>query len=543
MFVISTVVTLLFDIPMQEIKSVIMECTDESVKTPSEDVGRVKREESTAVGDGAGARVSKEKLPAQNNSASQLGKRRGESPESWSSEEQEEKRRSLIRRDDAYDDLHTWDYSKGSERRLTKESEYSERRRSSGSRRSADPEDLRRHYQHQMDESYQRDKGLRPKSAERSRESPFKDQRGMGLLHGRQAEPSVDDEDGGPLHTISMTGYGRRKPEEPRVSDEDDWEEELRIRRRKLAEKLQQQDKSSIEEQEEWDSVRRRSSAEGKIALLKEPTDFDSMNNWTVTKGLRVSHLGSSQEPSEAEDDSEYLLRRKKYRDNVVPFRENASQSEDENSYSLSNRRSSLSQPTSLDEEDEPYDAGLTKRQSLQNLTKLSDDEFRWGSARKEQPSDSNNIPTINVPDSTSTTLFKRESIVKSQASEEDPEYLLPERPKLMQQEEEHPFKKAWHLQKSRSEEDGGAGYIVKDPKQYKESDKARDQASTSDPESPSQTFDNNAHSNGKVGDVALITTDEEKDSSPFNFPSEEEHFEQIKERRQSDSDEQHDDF
>jgi hypothetical protein len=51
----------------------------------------------------------------------------------------------------------------------------------------------------------------------------------------------------------------------------------------------------------------------------------------------------------------------------------------------------------------------------------------------------------------------------QSQASEEDPEYLIPERPKLVEQEQEHPLKKAWQMQKSRSEEEGPAGFVIKE--------------------------------------------------------------------------------
>lgn len=40
---------------------------------------------------------------------------------------------------------------------------------------------------------------------------------------------------------------------------------------------------------------------------------------------------------------------------------------------------------------------------------------------------------------------------------------MIPERPKLVEQEQEHPFKKAWQLQKSRSEEEGPATFVVKD--------------------------------------------------------------------------------
>ncbi|KOX77155.1 Nose resistant to fluoxetine protein 6 [Melipona quadrifasciata] len=180
-----------------------------------------------------------------------------------------------------------------------------------------------------------------------------------------------------------------RRQAEASVSDEEDWESELRIRRKQFMEKLATRDSSS--EQGSLTSLR-RSSAEGKLALLKDPTADDNMDSWT--------------------------------------------------SYNFVLTKDS-------------------KRISLQDLSRLSQEdsdlaESGWNVIRREGE---------NVPRS-SSGLYKRESIVKSQASEEDPEYLLPERPKLVQQEREHPFKKAWQMQKSRSEEDA---YAIKESKESKE--------------------------------------------------------------------------
>ncbi|KAK1137956.1 hypothetical protein K0M31_002448 [Melipona bicolor] len=254
-----------------------------------------------------------------------------------------------------------------------------------------------------------------------------------------------------------------RRQAEASVSDEEDWESELRIRRKQFMEKLATRDSSS--EQGSLTSLR-RSSAEGKLALLKDPTADDNMDSWTVSVGSRgLAQLGSSQERSEPED--EYSRQRREYREQAPPPREDT-QSEEEVIWDASRRRSytSSSQMTSLEEDDdvESYNFVLTKdskRISLQDLSRLSQEdsdlaESGWNVIRREGE---------NVPRS-SSGLYKRESIVKSQASEEDPEYLLPERPKLVQQEREHPFKKAWQMQKSRSEEDA---YAIKESKESKE--------------------------------------------------------------------------
>lgn len=264
---------------------------------------------------------------------------------------------------------------------------------------------------------------------------------------------------------------------EAKTSDEEEGESELRIRRKQFMEKLISQGEPLGEEEDEADvePLKRRSSAEGRIAMLKDDlSGEDNMDSWTVSVGPRLASLVSSQVPSELEDDGIYM-RRREYREQGPPSREE-SQSEEESSQDTSRRQSytSGSQKTSLEEEDDmnSYNFVLTegsKRESLQDLSRLSQEELAdsgWNVVKKE------GTDLLVKP---STGLFKRESIIKSQASEEDPEYLLPERPKLVQQEREHPFKKAWQLQKSRSEEDGSSAYVIKDPKEQETETKSKE--------------------------------------------------------------------
>ncbi|KAG5330489.1 NRF6 protein, partial [Acromyrmex heyeri] len=262
---------------------------------------------------------------------------------------------------------------------------------------------------------------------------------------------------------------------ETKTSDEEEWEHELRIRKKQFMEKLATQQRESLVEESEISAepLKRRSSAEGRIALLKDDiSGEDNMDSWTVSVGPQIALLGSSQEPSEPEEDGTYL-RRREYREQGPPSREE-SLSEEESSQDTSRRQSytSDSQKTSLEEEDNVnnYNFILTKgskRESLQDLSQLSQEDLAsagWNVVKKEGD--------LSVKP---TGLFKRESIVKSQASEEDPEYLLPERPKLVQQEREHPFKKAWQMQKSRSEEEGSSAYIIKDSKEQQSETKAKE--------------------------------------------------------------------
>lgn len=277
------------------------------------------------------------------------------------------------------------------------------------------------------------------------------------------------------------SAQGRTKParvssSEAKTSDEEEWEHELRIRRKQFMEKLiAHQRESLVEGENEGDvePLKRRSSAEGRIALLRDDiSGEDNMDSWTVSVGPRIMLLGSSQEPSEPEEEGIYM-RRKEYREQGPPSREE-SLSEEETSQDTSRRQSytSGSQKTSLEEEDDVnnYNFILTKgskRESLQDLSQLSQEDLAsagWNIVKKE--GDHSLKPT---------GLFKRESIVKSQASEEDPEYLLPERPKLVQQEREHPFKKAWQMQKSKSEEEGSSAYIIKDSKEQQAETKVKE--------------------------------------------------------------------
>lgn len=278
--------------------------------------------------------------------------------------------------------------------------------------------------------------------------------------------------------SIRGTQLERVPSSETKTSDEEDWEHELRIRRKQFMEQLVAQKRESLSEERsepEAEPLKRRSSAEGRIALLSDDVPGeDNMNSWTVSVGARIDLLGSSQEPSEPEDDGIYM-RRREYREQGPPSRE-ASLSEEESSQDTSRRQSytSGSQKTSLEEEDDANNHNFvltkeSKRESLQDLSKLSQEELTsagWNVVKKDDD------PSTK---STSTGLFKRESIVKSQASEEDPEYLLPERPKLVQQEREHPFKKAWQMQKSRSEEEGSSAYAIKDPKEPSEAKQTKE--------------------------------------------------------------------
>lgn len=231
-----------------------------------------------------------------------------------------------------------------------------------------------------------------------------------------------------------------------------------------------------FEDEEDLSSPRRRSSAEGKIALLKEPSSDDNMDSWTVSVGSHAAaHLGSSQERSEEADEEEdvaYTSRRREYREQAPPPREGEG--------GMRASYASSSEVTSVEEDSDVagYNFVLTKdsrKKSLQDLSKLSRDdsdltESGWNVVRQDSGE--------GLARSSSTGLYKRESIIRSQASEEDPEYLVVERPKLVQQEREHPFKKAWQMQKSRSEEDGSAAYTIKEPKEQQsktETAKSRD--------------------------------------------------------------------
>ena len=360
----------------------------------------------------------------------------------------------------------------------------------------------------------------------------------------------------------------RRRTLVPRVSDEEDWEQELRLRRRNFIERLASEERESKNSEEgnidSWTSVRRRSSAEGKIALLKDPTGSNVMDSWTVSRGPRVSLLGSSQD---TEDDNSYALSQKEYRE----MRRESSLKEDERSEEDSSmgrsRRHSFtsgSQVTSVEEEDEIANNDFvlkkdSKMITVMDLSKLSQEEQESeGISGDWKHFNDNEGIDDGQPKMATLKLFKRESIVKSQASEEDPEYMLPERPKLMEQEQDHPFKKAWQLQKSRSEEDGPSAYALKevktqnDPARIRVKDKEnkhnKNKENSEQSSSGEQAISECSVDNDDDVNVTTVSpsgsedvedsrsgskSEVEMDSAKVDWPSEDEHF-KLRRRRES---------
>ncbi|XP_015122528.1 uncharacterized protein LOC107044960 [Diachasma alloeum] len=247
-----------------------------------------------------------------------------------------------------------------------------------------------------------------------------------------------------------LRGKSPRRPvERPKVSDEEDWEQELRIRRQKFKERMASTERQELKtERDESTDVSRRSSAEGKIALLQGPTGTRVMDAWTVSKGPRVS-VASSQEPTDTEEESRYI---RDFEDEPIP-----------------ERRGSLD---SL----EKAEIDFSFRSDVKTKTLM---DLRQISVEDEGCEQRGEVVGEMTPVATGK-LFKRESIIKSQASEEDPEYLLPERPKLVEQEQEHPFKKAWQMQKSRSEEDGPSAFVFKEVRPQPEAEQGGNEDSKS---------------------------------------------------------------
>lgn len=502
---ISIVITLLLDFPMQEVKNVVMECTDGSfADAPSaksttdgekkadtdtkesakkivngskifeDDEARTteydwRRDEETI--DGPRFRKSKEKNRSFVGCGDEADQREREiidrddrrSPYSADSEEEAMEYFRLRREEEARRNRRSVSRAKEIKRSVAVENEddYVRRRKeelySSQFRRSESNESRPITREAEDHRSWEFLKKERSASVGPEPRRFLAELEEYGSKISRRSVPrsidskrtfSSESEEEPPAQR--RTKNERRYPSvEPKISDEEEWEEELRIRRRRFMEKLASEQSGSLEEEEDAASLRRRSSAEGRIALLKDPSGNENMDAWTVSVGSRIAQLGSSQEPSEPEDDTVYLQRRE-YREKAPPFRERVYNEEE----------SSVRE----DEDVASFNFVLTrdsKRKSFHDLTKLSQDdstdivESGWSLVKEED--------TETLPKS-SLGLFKRESIVKSQASEEDPEYYLPERPKLVQQEEEHPFKKAWQMQKSRSEEDASA-YLIKDKK------------------------------------------------------------------------------
>ncbi|KAG5310100.1 NRF6 protein, partial [Acromyrmex insinuator] len=521
----SIVLTLLFDLPMQEVKSVIMESTDVALE--------VSEEKKTFVSEDKKAETAIEQANVfENDEVTFTGWDRQKDIVHDTEEEidvptlkkMNGKRLSFIDRDS--EEISNKDRVKQASKKPLKETEsYTDRKIGMNRQRYAtdDSEEeavefLRNQRQHDEAVAQRNRRSLsRTKENKRLKESESEEERRKKIdddsrqfkrsesrgrtstkaddyrsweFVGKEGSTREQHESKPPLVRSARRRFSSESEEEPsaqertkpvrvsssetKTSDEEEWEHELRIRKKQFMEKLATQHESLVEESEiSAEPLKRRSSAEGRIALLREDiSGEDNMDSWTVSVGPRIALLGSSQEPSEPEEDGMYL-RRREYREQGPPSREE-SLSEEESSQDISRRQSytSDSQKTSLEEEDNVnnYNFILTKgskRESLQDLSQLSQEDLAsagWNVVKKEGD--------LSVKP---TGLFKRESIVKSQASEEDPEYLLPERPKLVQQEREHPFKKAWQMQKSRSEEEGSSAYIIKDSKEQQSETKAKE--------------------------------------------------------------------
>lgn len=534
----SVVLTLLFDLPMQEVKNVIMESTDVSALEVSEekksDANENKNTESAEAAKVAVKRSNvfeDDEIAAtgwewQKDTALQghgegeihaptLKKVNGKRMpfiEHDSEEMSSKDRAKVVTRKSPRDTENYTDRKINSQRYATDDSEeeaveylrsqrehdeaVAQRNRRSLSRTKDNKRPSSR--SSESEEEWQRRKKIeefkrsetrgRTREADEYRSWEFVGKEGSSSKEQHESKPLLMRSADIPRKTFSSESedespvQGRTKParvssSEAKTSDEEEWERELRIRRKQFMEKLIAQQRESLVEGESEDSVeplKRRSSAEGRIALLRDDiSGEDNMNSWTVSVGPQITLLGSSQEPSEPEED--IYLRRREYREQGPPSREESLSEEETTSQDTSTRQSytSGSQKTSLEEEDDVNSHNFiltkgSKRESLQDLSQLSQEELMsagWNVVKKE--GDLSIKPT---------GLFKRESIVKSQASEEDPEYLLPERPKLVQQEREHPFKKAWQMQKSRSEEEGSSAYrIIKDSKDQQSETKEKE--------------------------------------------------------------------
>ncbi|XP_078037167.1 uncharacterized protein LOC144470165 isoform X2 [Augochlora pura] len=524
--IISIVLTLLLDLPMQEFKNVIMECTDMRAKVPIQDQPPEAQVEEKPKQLSEGDEVV--------DAASRGWMQNGTKPGNELLQDKETEYIKTLKGPSFQPENEPLESSR---RYSASENGYRERRRSRSSQRNyrnSEPEEeelLRPQFEHEDAVSRRRRSMSRNFDSNRLQDSDEDEQyprwqtqredprlyqrsesRGRSVIRDhedyRSSEPASRDrsssrgvdykrlsgrsEDLDPAQrqtrSLSKSSDARRTyssesdeelsqrrkleqrqlPAEPRLSDEEDWENELRIRRKQFMERLSTQERDSLMEDEDVVSLRRRSSAEGRVALLKDPTADDNMDSWTVSVGSRVAHLGSSQERSEAEEDSAYR-RRREYREQAPPPRDD-SMNEEEVLWDASRRsHTSSSQMTSVEEDEDvaTFNFVLTKdskRMSVQDLSKLSQEEVDLSESGWNIVEKSSELqPTKG--------LYKRESIIKSQASEEDPEYLLPERPKLVQQDKEHPFKKAWQMQKSRSEEDRPYAVGVKEVKDQSKTD------------------------------------------------------------------------
>ncbi|KAL7286331.1 hypothetical protein TKK_0019289 [Trichogramma kaykai] len=478
--VVSIILTLLFDIPMQEVKSVIIECSEtityDSVKLPQES-------SSPHVNDSSSVKLTSEQVTSEGTNDSWLSRirelRKSETRHYEDNEldnpyqnsrygSQDSRRHSFVRSKayDEWDDRESrrssrpdpyyvddrggsrYDYRRSSSRY---EDDYdyihpNDRYYASGYSRSP-MRDIDNRYRRSAsrDKPYDSDVSTREYSRRPvitiNREENYRNSRKpYSRMYEQQRSISTDTEFEGYGNRRSSAHINGRRSAEPRMNSEDEWAEEMYVRRSRFSSQEREgvQPPVNDDEIELWNSLKRRSSAEGKLALLREPMRPGDMELWTVSKMA----LGSSLDPDDDEvEEGLYHQQRREYREQGPPLREKSSQGFTE------------TQPTSYDNDDDviSYEFSLNKNDkkiTVQDLSRLSADN------------DSINWNKLDVK----SGLIKRESIIKSQASEEDPEYIIPERPKLVEQEQEHPFKKAWQLQKSRSEEEGRP-FIVKDQK------------------------------------------------------------------------------
>lgn len=538
----SVVLTLLFDLPMQEVKNVIMESTDVSLEVSEEKKTRANENKNAESVKTAKVSVERANVFEDEETAGWDWQKDIAHATTLRGHDTEEKRVPTLKKvngkrtsfiDHDSEETSSKDRAKVATRKPSRDTEsYTDRKMGINSQRYAtdDSEEeavefLRSQREHdeavaqrnrrslsrtkdnkrpssrnsESEEEWQRRRKLEDDSRQfrgsesRGRTREADDYRSWEFV-GKEGSAAKEQHESKPLRSADVarkafssesedepSAQGRTKParvssSEAKTSDEEEWERELRIRRKQFMEKLiTQQRESLVEGENEGDvePLKRRSSAEGRIALLRDDVSGeDNMDSWTVSVGPRITLLsGSSQEPSEPEEDG-IFMRRKEYREQGPPSREESLSEEETSQDSKRQSYTSGSQKTSLEEEDDvnSYNFILTKgskRESLQDLSQLSQEELAsagWNVVKKE--GDHSLKPT---------GLFKRESIVKSQASEEDPEYLLPERPKLVQQEREHPFKKAWQMQKSKSEEEGSSAYTIKDSKEQQAETKAKE--------------------------------------------------------------------
>ncbi|KYM99948.1 Nose resistant to fluoxetine protein 6 [Cyphomyrmex costatus] len=416
----SVVLTLLFDLPMQEVKSVIMESTDLAIEVSEEKKTLVSEDKKAESVETANVAVERANVFEDDKVASTLDwqkdtARGATTLEGHDMEEEIDiptlkkmngRRLPFIDRD--FEEMSNKDRVKQATKRPLRNTEsYMDRKKGVNSQKYAtdDSEEeiiefLKNRREHDETiaqrnrRSLSRTKDNKRLSSRESESSYVREQHESKPPFVKSARKMFSSESEEEPSAQERTKPVRVSSSEIRTSDEEEWEHELRIRRKQFMEKLAaQQRESLIEEREINEPLKRRSSAEGRIALLRDDiSGEDNMDSWTGSK-----------------------------------------------------------------------------RESLQDLSQLSQEDLTsagWNVVKKE--GDLSVKPT-------STGLFKRESIVKSQASEEDPEYLLPERPKLVQQEREHPFKKAWQMQKSRSEEEGSSAYTIKDSKEQQAETKAKE--------------------------------------------------------------------